>query len=83
MNDDLQILEFLNDAKLRGVRFLISKYGDGMNIVAFRVIGDMEKAKKIVYDTFWRLWSERSFHNVSPPLRVFLYEEVKKACAKY
>ena len=80
MNEDLMILQQLRSYKLRGVRFLISRYGDGMVIVAFRMLGDMDKAKKIVYETFWKLWSQNGFSDAQPPLRAFLYEEIKKAC---
>ena len=80
MNEDLQILQQLKTYKLRGVRFLITRYGDGMIIVAFRMLGDMEKAKKIVYETFWKLWRENGFLDAKPPLRAFLYEAIKKAC---
>ena len=80
MNEDFTILEYLNQSKLRGVRYLVCKYGYGMSIVANRTTGDMEKAQKLVYDVFFKLWTERKFDNVQPPLRLFLYQEVKKAC---
>jgi hypothetical protein len=80
MNDDLETLEYLKNLKSRGVRYLCCRYGEGMIVVAFRILGDIEKAKDIVYDTFWKLWVEQKFADVIPPLRPFLYEEIKKAC---
>jgi DNA-directed RNA polymerase specialized sigma24 family protein len=80
MNDDLEILTCLKNSKLLGVRYLCSRYGEGMTIVAFRSLRDMEKAKDLVYETFWKLWAEKKFSDVTPPLRPFLYQEVKKAC---
>ena len=80
MNEDVQILEYLQNSKLRGVRLLIDRYGKGMVMIAFRMLDDLDKAEKVVYGTFWRLWREKSFAGASPPLRPFLYEEIKKAC---
>jgi DNA-directed RNA polymerase specialized sigma24 family protein len=80
MNDDLEILEYLNNLKLKGIRYLLSKYGEGMIIVASRMLGDTDKAKDLVYDTFWKLWLEKKFSDVEPPLRFFLYKQVKAAC---
>jgi DNA-directed RNA polymerase specialized sigma24 family protein len=82
MNEDLQILEYLNSSKLRGIRLLFSRYGEGMVIVAYRMLGDIQKAKEVVDDTFWKLWSEQGFSDATPPLRLFLYEKIKKACEK-
>ena len=82
MNEDLQILEYLNSSKLRGIRLLFSRYGEGMVVVAHRMLGDMNKAKEIVDDTFWKLWSEQGFSDATPPLRSFLYEKIKTACDK-
>lgn len=82
MNEDLQILEYLNNSKLRGIKLLSSRYGEGMVIVAYRMLGDMNKAKEIVDDTFWKLWSDQEFSGAAPPLRLFLYEKIKKACKK-
>ncbi len=80
MNDDLEILECLKSLKLRGIKCLYTKYGEGLSIVASRMLGNADKAKDIVYDTFWKLWFEKKFSDVAPPLRPFLYEEIKKAC---
>jgi len=80
MNDDLETLEYLKNLKSRGVRYLCRSYGEGMTIVAFRILGDIVQAEDIVYGTFWRLWLEKKFSDVVPPLRPFLYEEIKKAC---
>ncbi len=80
MNDDFEILEYLKSNKLRGVKYLFTKYGDGMIIVASRMLADTDKAKDIVYNTFWKLWLEKKFSDVTPPLRPFLYKEIKKAC---
>jgi hypothetical protein len=80
MNDDLEILGYLKDLKLKGIRYLYSSYGKGMIVVAFQAMGDLEKATDIVFDTFWKLWMEKKFSDVVPPLRPFLYNEIKKAC---
>jgi len=82
MNEDYEILESLKDLKLRGVRYLYSKYGEGMVIVAFHMLGDTDKAKELVYDTFWKLWRENKFTDVTPPLRPFLYKEIQRASLK-
>ena len=82
MNEDLQILEYLKNSKLRGIRLLFSRYAEGMFIVAYRMLGDINKAKEIVDDTFWKLWSEQGFFDATPPLRSYLYEKIKKACEK-
>jgi hypothetical protein len=78
--EDLIILEYLKKQKLQGVKFLCSRYAISLEVVAFRILGDIDKAKDIVFDTFWNLWVEQKFSDVMPPLRPFLNEEIKKAC---
>lgn len=79
--EDLIILEYLKKQKLQGVKFLCSRYAISLEVVAFRMLGDLDQAKEIVFDTFWNLWVEQKFSDVTPPLRPFLHEEIKKACS--
>jgi hypothetical protein len=81
MDVDVEILEYLRNLKLRGVSHLYCNYGFGMFIVANRMLENIDQAKDIVYDTFWKLWFEKKFSDVAPPLRPFLYQEIIKACA--
>ena len=78
--EDLIILDYLKKQKLQGVKFLCSRYAISLEVVAFRILGDIDQAKDIVFDTFWNLWVEQKISDVTPPLRPFLHEEIKKAC---
>jgi hypothetical protein len=80
MNEDLLILDYLRQQKLQGIRFLYCRYADSMEMIAYYFLGDKTEAKYLVGEVVWDLWLHHGFVGVEPPLRKFLYSEIKKAC---
>jgi len=80
MNEDVHILTILKEQKLKGIRYLYSHYGDGMEMIASYLLGDKAQAREVVSDVIWDMWINHKFDRVDPPLRKFLYTEISKAC---
>jgi|GEM_PF-4720379 len=80
MNDDVLILDYLRKQKLLGVRYLLSRYSDSLEMIASYLLGDRAEAKYLVGDVIWDLWIHNKFDDIDPPLRKFLYTEITKAC---
>jgi len=80
MNEDLLILDYLRQQKLQGIRFLYSRYSDSLEMIAYYFLGDKTEAKYLVGEVVWGLWLHHGFVDAQPPLRKFLYTEIKKAC---
>jgi hypothetical protein len=80
MDEDLLILTYLRQQKLQGIRYLLCRYADSLELIASYYLGDRAEAMYLVGDVVWTLWLEKKFADVDPPLRKFLYKEIHERC---
>lgn len=81
MNEEIELLSRLRNRDIKAFKSLVIDYSEDMTLLAFILLGDHVKANDLVGNLLLNLWTDGSLNAVEPPLHLFLFGEVRKACA--
>ncbi len=81
MENEEEILTQLRKRDIKAFKALINEFAEDMEILAFILLEDHVRANDLVANLLVNLWAKDALKEAELPLRLYLFSEVKKACA--
>jgi hypothetical protein len=75
-----EIIQQLRQRNSGAFKALIGDYSEDMLVLAYLLTDDATRANEVVSDLLYKIWIEGPPEELVPPLHVYLYAEVRKAC---
>ena len=78
--EEMALIKELQKHNIQTFSRFYKKYSPDMLILAHTILNDAELSAKAVDSIFEKLWEEKKFSYIQPPIHTYLYRAVKKVC---
>ena len=79
-SDDKELLEVLKCGKISAFEYIYTTYYDSLLNYADRLLNDLETARDVVQQMYYKIWEGREVLNISLSVKAYLFKSVYHAC---
>ena len=75
-SDDKELLEVLKCGKISAFEYIYTTYYDSLLNYADRLLNDLETARDVVQQMYYKIWEGREVLNISLSVKAYLFKSV-------
>lgn len=79
-SDDKELLEVLKCGEISAFEYIYTTYYDSLLNYADRILNDLETARDVVQQMYYKIWEGRELLNISLSVKAYLFKSVYHGC---